>query len=884
MKPDTDKKEKYLVLDPFLSKSRLVEDSRLAGATERHKISMDGSYEEEDIGDIFQAVERHRDLRGVVMVMGRGVPGRTQLRVAGAFLDRGLSVFFSWPNENAVEKIDRERLRSYWLLWGVYIAGKRAVRLKRRYLPQQVEHGESEKLEELYITNRALLAIEKASPVQFTGIEKTPAPEQKIKGNGVYLRMDFWAPINTGGSYGHTSYVAKELSGVTEGFSAFMAHRYSLIDEFGIRQIALDPPGESFDEETIIKGTDHYYNALKPALELLKPAYIYERIVLGNCAGARLSQDLKIPYIVEYNGSEISMKRSFDRGGYKYEKLYLLCEEAAFKQATLISVVSEAVKDDLVARGVDSWKIVVIPNGADLDDYSPAPDDMKRDIRKEFGWDDSHVVAGFIGTFGGWHGIDVLKDALPKICEANSQIRFLLIGDGNLKGKVDAAIAKNDLSDVVKCVGMVPHKEGARLLKACDMFVSPHNTHMVDGKFFGSPTKIFEYMSLGGGIVASDMEQIGKVLSPALRVENLKEKEFALNGERSVLCKPGDVDNFANAVIELAKRPDVLKTIGANARKAIEDHYSWARHVNNLWKYALSEEADIDDIQVVNRGRVTARLKKGDRKRLAVNDEYKEETQNQWDNDPCGSHYVKTANFHTLDWYEEVEQYRYSKYAPWMPKTMEFASYNGKDILEIGAGIGTDLVQFAKNGAIVTDLDLSAGHLQLARENFKLRGLKGGFVHHDAEKLPFEDNSFDMVYTNGVIHHTPHTQTVIDEIYRTLKPGGKVIAMVYAEMSLHYWAQIVFKLGLGKGMLEKYSVGYIMSSHVELTENNAKPLVKVYTKARLRNMFGKFDKLNIVKRQLISEELPKGLRWAPVGILGKLVGWNLVVKGYKPLN
>src|SRR5205807_184641 len=104
---------------------------------------------------------------------------------------------------------------------------------------------------------------------------------------------------------------------------------------------------------------------------------------------------------------------------------------------------------------------------------------------------------------------------------------------------------------------------------------------------------------------------------------------------------------------------------------------------------------------------------------------YKTETQQQWNNDPCGSHYVKEATPHTLDWFLEAESYRYGDYAPWMPELMEFAQHRGERVLEIGGGMGTDLAQFARHGAIVTDIDLSAGHLALAQENFKLRGLQG---------------------------------------------------------------------------------------------------------------------------------------------------------------
>ena len=266
---------------------------------------------------------------------------------------------------------------------------------------------------------------------------------------------------------------------------------------------------------------------------------------------------------------------------------------------------------------------------------------------------------------------------------------------------------------------------------------------------------------------------------------------------------------------------------------------------------------------------------------IQTGDEYKDEVQDQWDNNPCGSHYAKDAPRHTLDWFLEVERYRYEEYAPWMHETMEFAQHPGERILEIGGGMGTDHAQFAKHGAITTDIDLSSGHLALAQENFRLRGLAGTFIHHDAETLPFPDASFDVVYSNGVIHHTPNTQRVVDEIYRVLKPGGKAIVMVYAENSLHYWRNLVTVLGLRQHLLETFSMGEIMSRHVEIMENDARPLVKVYTKQRLRKLFARFGRASIVQRQMVAAEVPRLLAWIPLPLLGKMMGWNLIIKAYK---
>src|SRR5256885_4486961 len=114
-----------------------------------------------------------------------------------------------------------------------------------------------------------------------------------------------------------------------------------------------------------------------------------------------------------------------------------------------------------------------------------------------------------------------------------------------------------------------------------------------DFKFFGSPIKVFEYMALGGGIVASDLEQIGQVLSPALTAAEAVRRS-AVTEERAVLCTPGDVGEFVDAVVALIEQPSIAWALGLNARRAARDHYSWARHVANLWRFMAGDATAVD--------------------------------------------------------------------------------------------------------------------------------------------------------------------------------------------------------------------------------------------------------------------------------------------------
>ena len=902
-----------LRLTPELNASRVVDCEGLENTTERHRLVL-ARAPMSPCADPLAELDRLPNLAGVIIDMERGWPGQSHLTLVAKVLRRGRRAWFYWPNEAACECIEREQLRTYWNLW-LFVTILRAGRslwrritapyrlylvVRRMYraasdaafeYPPFYEETVAAPVAtpvpaelppaEIYFAERSRLALdqllEAIAPVTLdVGL---PDAAHRIAGVGLYLRTDYWARISSGGSYGHTCYVAKELAAVTERFVCFMGSRFAMLDDYGLHQVVLPPASETSNETDLLKAHWVYYPQLKLAMEALRPAYIYERLCMGNFCGAALSLELGIPYIVEYNGSEISMTRSFGGVGLTHEDVFVKAEDAAFQQATMITVVSEVVRDSLIARGVSAAKILVNPNGADPVAYAPLAGSSRQELRDELGFAADDCVVGFTGTFGGWHGIDVLANAIPAICARAPRVRFLLIGDGTHKHLIDNVVAERDLAYHVRSVGRVPQHEGARMLPACDLFVSPHNSHMVDSKFFGSPTKLFEYMAVGGGIVGSDLEQLGEVLSPALRVEDFLKPGLQVTNERAVLCVPGDVTEFVEAVVLLAERPVLAAALGRNARQAVLDSYSWQRHVANVWRFLAGEAAPA----AVRVGKAAVPAANGDQlDRVRTGDEYKEEVQDQWNNNPVGSHYATEHSPRTLDWYQEVERYRYAEYAPWMPKVMEYNRHAGEKVLEIGGGLGTDLSQFARHGSIVTDVDLSAGHLGHARENFALRGLTGEFVHHDAETLPFADNTFDVVYSNGVIHHTPNTERVVGEIRRVLKPGGKAIIMLYAEHSWHYWYRLVWEQGWKRGMLQRYSIGEIMSRRVEITKNDARPLVKVYGARRLRRMFKGFTGYQFFKRQMVASELPASLQWLPVGPVGKLVGWNIIIKATKP--
>lgn len=418
-------------------------------------------------------------------------------------------------------------------------------------------------------------------------------------GAGLYFRFDYWAPGSSGGSYGHTCYVCKELDRLTDRFTVVTANPFALLDEFGVHSVRVKAPFLEASDLHILNAGRAYETLLSPLVQAVRPGFIYERLCLGNVAGAIASRTHSIPYIVEYNGSELSLRKSFDGSSFEQEGAFLAAEAFAFAQATCINVVSKHIRDDLVERGVDAGKILVNPNCVDPEDYAPAEPAEKSAIRREFGLREDAVVAGFIGTFGGWHGIDVLAAALKPVLDQAPDLQFLLIGDGNFAHLVDDQIAEHGLQQRVIRTGQLPQRAGLRALKACDLYLSPHSSHMVDRPFFGSPTKLFEYMAMAGGIVASDLEQIGEVLKPAFTAAEIHAGSVTVGRQRAVLCHPGDVADFVKGVVGLARQPDAAQAMGANARTAAIRHYSWREHVLNIFRFMAGEPVRgyADDMQ-----------------------------------------------------------------------------------------------------------------------------------------------------------------------------------------------------------------------------------------------------------------------------------------------
>ncbi len=195
-----------------------------------------------------------------------------------------------------------------------------------------------------------------------------------------------------------------------------------------------------------------------------------------------------------------------------------------------------------------------------------------------------------------------------------------------------------------------------------------------------------------------------------------------------------------------------------------------------------------------------------------------------WNDRPCNIRH-SSKEFKSFEYFEEIENKRYFV-EPHIKNFCEFKKYSNKKVLEIGCGIGTDAIMFAKEGCEYYGIELSNESLNITKERFKLYNLEGQFFNINAEDMSiFKDNYFDLVYSFGVIHHTENPEKVIDEIHRILKPEGEAKIMLYSKDS---WKNMMINLNL-----DQYEA------------QSGCPIAYTYTKDDIYNLFDNFKDINI---------------------------------------
>jgi ubiquinone/menaquinone biosynthesis C-methylase UbiE len=268
--------------------------------------------------------------------------------------------------------------------------------------------------------------------------------------------------------------------------------------------------------------------------------------------------------------------------------------------------------------------------------------------------------------------------------------------------------------------------------------------------------------------------------------------------------------------------------------------------------------------------------------------DYKREAIRHWSKDPCGSE-TSRAGRYTRQFFDEVERYRYEVYAPWFKQLVPFSNYRGKRLLEIGVGMGTDHLQFARGGAQCYGIDLTPTSVDISRRRFKIYGEKWRLLVTDAENLPFATASFDVVYTFGVLHHTPDIGKAANEIFRVLRPGGETWVGLYHRYSAFFLIQTLLVRGILRGQLFKMDYRKFLArieSSRDGERREATVLVRLFSKRNLLEVFSRFCEPRIYVRHLFPTMFYPLHRLVSETAAKKLephLGWYIWLHAKKPL-
>jgi glycosyltransferase involved in cell wall biosynthesis len=396
---------------------------------------------------------------------------------------------------------------------------------------------------------------------------RTPPPRRPLQRQVAYLRANLWQESRAGGSVAHTGGVLAGLAALGMKVTYVGTTPFPPAQRLGVevRAVPAQQLGwlRNLPDLSFLVYSEIFGRQSRALLAAHAPDFVYQRYSVLNCSGADVADRLRCPLVLEYNGSEVWVARHWSTP-MMFEGLADRIECANLRRADLVVVVSQPLRDEVVARGISPDRVLINSNAVDPTRYHPTIDGGP--VRARLGLE-GKLVIGFIGTFGPWHGAEVLAQTVRPVAARLPQAHFLFVGDGSGIVRVREIIARDGVGDRVTLAGLVPQEEGPAYLAACDILASPHVPNPDGSRFFGSPTKLFEYMAMGKGIVASKLEQIGEILS---------------HQKTAWLVTPGSPDELAEGILALAHDAGLRSALGEAARAEAVERHTWTAHVERI--------------------------------------------------------------------------------------------------------------------------------------------------------------------------------------------------------------------------------------------------------------------------------------------------------------
>jgi glycosyltransferase involved in cell wall biosynthesis len=404
----------------------------------------------------------------------------------------------------------------------------------------------------------------------------------------VYLKTNLWLGVKAGGSVGHVVGVVNALGRRCDRVEVLAVDRPPLLDPaVAVTEIS---PARRLGYPHELNYYTYQRQFVRDAGRVMakqEPELIYQRMSVANYAGVVLARRLRVPLVVEYNGSELWIARNWG-ASLRFPRLARLAEDVMLRHADLVVTVSDVLGQELRQRGIPAERVAVHPNGVDPERFDPSrfSSEARRALRAGYRIAPSATVCAFIGTFERWHGVTLLADVIRALASQEEawlrrwQVHFLLIGDGPLLPQVRDLLQGSPAERFVTLTGLVEQAEAPAYLAAADVLLAPHVPNADGSPFFGSPTKLFEYMAMARGIVASDLNQIGEVLRPSYRVSALPDGPCQPGEDRqAILVAPGNPGELITGLRFLVEHADYREALGRNAREAALSRYTWDHNV-----------------------------------------------------------------------------------------------------------------------------------------------------------------------------------------------------------------------------------------------------------------------------------------------------------------
>lgn len=399
----------------------------------------------------------------------------------------------------------------------------------------------------------------------------TPLRETKQRSEFLDVAFLYPFPLQRASPGGEMSYLKGFLSGLFQksGRCEIFSGCSLPVEQYPVHLIPNRRRFYLLRESQALSYNLHFAKVVMQALRQRPPRVLYQRHGRFVLVGLLLSRWLHIPLVLEYQASEHWRAKNWDPG--RFLELICRCEDLTISSSALVVVLSEVLKDEVLARGVASDRIIVNPAAVDPERFRPGCGGLG--VRNQLGFPPDAIVVGFVGTFSYYHGISVLQKAIESLLLRRMgngslrQLRFLLIGDGELRADMQESLRRLESGSDVVFTGSLRHELIPSYLDACDLLVSPH-VPMQDGQpFFGSPSKLFEYMAMGKAIIASNMDQIAEVLE---------------HGKTAWLVQPGSDLELSNAVELLAGDLELRSLLACNVRRAVVERYTWGHNAERF--------------------------------------------------------------------------------------------------------------------------------------------------------------------------------------------------------------------------------------------------------------------------------------------------------------